>query len=71
VRLVEGGSDLYGRIETSSKALHCKLPDVGRGVVSMLIRQACLLITAGKYPEAETLMLNAIKKYTQIGDLEG
>lgn len=71
VRLVEGSSDLYGRIETSSKALRGKLPDVGRGVLSLLIRQAYLLITAGKYPDAESLMLNAIKKYPQIGDLEG
>jgi tetratricopeptide (TPR) repeat protein len=71
VRLVEGGSDLYARIETSSKALRGKLPDVGRGVISALIRQAYFLMTSGKYAEAETLMLNAIKKYPQIADLEG
>jgi tetratricopeptide (TPR) repeat protein len=71
VRLVEGNTDLYGRIETSSKALRGKLPDVGRGVVSTLIRQAYLLMTSGKYPEAEALMLNAIGKYPQAGDFEG
>jgi tetratricopeptide (TPR) repeat protein len=71
VRLVEGSSDLYARIDASSKALRGKSPDVGRGVVSALIRQAYFLITSGKYPEAETLMLNSIQKYPQIADLEG
>ncbi|MDR3483928.1 MAG: tetratricopeptide repeat protein [Bradyrhizobium sp.] len=71
VRLVEGASDSYGRIETSSKALRGKLPDIGRGIVGTLIRQAYLLFSTGRYQEAETLMLNAAHKYPQIGDLEG
>ena len=71
VRLVEGSSDLYARIETASKAVSGQLPDVGRGIISALIRQAYLLMNSSRFVEAETLLTQAAEKYPQAGDLEG
>jgi len=71
VRLVEGGTDQYGRIETKAKAIHGKLPDVGRGLVAALIRQGFLLLNAGKHQEAEQLLLQAADKYPQAADVQG
>ena len=71
VRLVEGGSDQYARIETSAKAIQGKLARVGRGIISALIRQAFLLLNSGRHSEAEILLLNAAEKYPQTADLQG
>lgn len=71
VRLVEGGTDQYGRVEAKAKAIQGKLPHVGRGMISALIRQAYFLLTSGKGQEAEQLLLQAAEKYPQVADLEG
>jgi tetratricopeptide (TPR) repeat protein len=71
VQAVEGESDTYARIETASKALTGELPNVGRGIVSALIRQAYLLTASSRFGEAESLLLQAIDKYPQVGDLQG
>lgn len=71
VRLVEGQSDLYARIESASKALTGKLPGVGRGVISSLIRQAHLRLNANQNAEAESILLGAIEKYPNAADLRG
>jgi tetratricopeptide (TPR) repeat protein len=71
VNLVESGSDFFRRIETKHKALSGQLPEVGRGIVSSLIRQAYLSMNAGKLGEAETLLLNAREKYMNVADLHG
>jgi tetratricopeptide (TPR) repeat protein len=71
VRLVEGGTDQFGRIETKAKAIHGELPDVGRGLVAALIRQAFLLLNSGKHQEAEQLLLQAADKYPQAADVQG
>src|SRR6185437_15508497 len=71
VQLVEGSSDQYARIETASKAIAGKLPDVGRGIVSSLIRQAYLLMTNERFHEAETLLVKASEKYPQASDIQG
>ncbi len=71
VQLVEGSSDLYQRIKVASKALAGEVPEVGRGVVSTLLRQAYLLTNSGKLPDAESLLLSALVKYPHTPDLEG
>lgn len=71
VRMVEAESDQYRRIEAKAKAVHGKLPQVGRGIISALIRQAFLLLDSGKQQEAEQLMLQAVEKYPQAADLQG
>jgi tetratricopeptide (TPR) repeat protein len=71
VRLVESGSDQYGRIETAAKAISGELPRVGRGVIAALIRQAYLLMNNDRHQEAETLLLQAAEKYPQAADLQG
>jgi tetratricopeptide (TPR) repeat protein len=47
------------------------LPDVGRGLVSSLIRQALLRFNAEQHVEAETILLGAIEKYPNAPDLQG
>jgi tetratricopeptide (TPR) repeat protein len=71
VRLVEGSSEFYARIENRSKALAGELPDVGRGLVSSLIRQALLRFNANQQSEAESILLGAIDKYPNAADLRG
>jgi tetratricopeptide (TPR) repeat protein len=71
VRLVEGHSEFYARIDTRSKALAGKLPVVGRSIVSSLIRQALLRLNADQHAEAETILLGAIEKYPNAPDLLG
>lgn len=71
VRLVEGPSEFYARIDNRSKALAGKLPVVGHNVVSSLIRQALLRLNAGQHAEAETILLSAIERYPNVPDLHG
>jgi tetratricopeptide (TPR) repeat protein len=71
VRLVEGSSEFYARIDTRSKALAGKLPIVGHNIVGSLIRQAILRLTANQHAEAETILLGAIEKYPNAPDLHG
>lgn len=71
VRLVEGPSEFYGRIDTRSKALAGKLPVVGHNIVGSLIRQALVRVNAGQHPEAEVILLGAIEKYPNAPDLHG
>ncbi len=71
VRLVEGSSEFYARIDNRSKALAGKLPVVGTGIVSSLIRQALLRLNADQHAEAETILLGAIEKYPNAPDLRG
>jgi tetratricopeptide (TPR) repeat protein len=71
VRFVEAGTDQYARLEAKVKAIHGTLPRVGGAIVSALIRQAFLLLEAGKSQDAESLMLQAVEKYPQEADLEG
>lgn len=71
VRLVEGSSEFYARIDTRTKALAGKLPLVGHGVVGSLIRQALLRLNAEQHAEAEAILLGAIEKYPNAPDLHG
>ena len=71
VRLVEGQRDVYARIERVSRALAGKLPNVGHGIVSSLIRQAHLRLSAGQDADAEAILLKAIEKYPNAPDLRG
>jgi tetratricopeptide (TPR) repeat protein len=71
VRLVEGPTEFYARIDTRSKALAGKLPVVGHSIVSSLIRQALLRVNAKQHAEAETILLAAIEKYPNAPDLHG
>jgi tetratricopeptide (TPR) repeat protein len=72
VRLVEGQTDLYARIDNRAKALAGKLPEVGPGIVGSLITQALLRFNANQQgTEAETLLLGAIDKYPNSPDLHG
>jgi len=63
VRLVEGPSDLYGRVQRASMAVRGQLGDVGEGVIGSLIRQAQLRLNAGRESEAENILLGAIEKH--------
>jgi len=71
VRLVEGSTAFYARIDSRSKALTGKLPLIGQGIMSSLIRQALLRVNAGQHAEAETILLGAIEKYPHAPDLHG
>jgi tetratricopeptide (TPR) repeat protein len=71
VRLVEGSSDMYARVERACKAVAGKLPHAGQGVISSLIRQAYLRLNAGKHAEAESILQEAIEKYPNVTDLHG
>jgi tetratricopeptide (TPR) repeat protein len=71
VRLVEGGSAFYARIENRSKALAGELPVAGRGIIGSLIRQALLRFNSGQHAEAETILLGAIDKHPNAADLHG
>lgn len=71
VRLVEGSSEFYARIETRSKVLAGEVPPLGYGVVGSLIRQALLRLQAEQKTEAETILLGAIQKYPDVADLHG
>jgi tetratricopeptide (TPR) repeat protein len=70
VRLVEGPSEFYARIDNRSKALAGKLPAVGHSIVASLIKQALLRFNANQ-PEAETILLGAIEKYPNVPDIHG
>jgi tetratricopeptide (TPR) repeat protein len=69
VRVVEGKSDGYARIERKSQALRGQLPEAGPGTVGALIRQAQLRLNAGRTQEAEGILVEAIEKYPQSADL--
>jgi tetratricopeptide (TPR) repeat protein len=71
VRVVEGASEFYARIDTRSKALAGKLPNVGYSLVGSLIRQSILRLNAGQHGEAETILLGGIGKYPNAADLHG
>jgi tetratricopeptide (TPR) repeat protein len=71
VRLVEGPSEFYARIENRSKALAGKLPTLQQGLVASLIRQAMIRFNAGQQGEAETILLQAVEKYPHAPDLHG
>ncbi len=71
VRLVEGPSEFYARIDNRSKALAGGLPVVGHSIVRSLITQALLRLNAGQHAEAETILLAAIEKYPNAPDLRG
>ena len=65
VRLVEGQSDFYARIERASKMLRGQMPEVVPGMVGALIRQAQLRLNADRYQESEQILLEALDKYPQ------
>ncbi len=69
VRLVEGQSDFYARIERASKMLRGQMPEVAPGMVGALIRQAQLRLNANRYQESEQILLEALEKYPQAPDL--
>jgi tetratricopeptide (TPR) repeat protein len=69
VRLVEGQSDFYARIDRATKLLKGQLPQAAPGIVGALIRQAQLRLNAGRYQESEQILLEAIDKYPQSADL--
>lgn len=69
VRLVEGQSDFYGRIERASKVLRGQMPEAAPGMVGALIRQAQLRLNANRYQESEQILLEALDKYPQSPDL--
>jgi tetratricopeptide (TPR) repeat protein len=71
VRLVEGSSEFYARIDTRSKAIAGKLPTVGHTIVGSLIRQAFLRLNADQHADAETILLGAIEKFPNAPDLHG
>ena len=71
VRLVEGPSEFYARIDNRSKALAGGLPVVGHSIVRSLITQALLRLNARQHAEAEIILLGAIEKYPNAPDLRG
>ena len=71
VRLVEGSTDQFQRIEMASKAVMGKMSAVGKGEIAPILRQAHLQISAGKMVEAESLLLAARDKYIHNADIEG
>ena len=71
VRLIEGSSDQYQRVEMASRAVTGKMPSVGRSEISPIIRQAHLQIAAGKMVEVESLLLSARERYVHNADIEG
>jgi tetratricopeptide (TPR) repeat protein len=71
VRLVEGSSEFYTRIENRSKAIAGELPDTGSGIIGSLVRQALLRLNAEQHTEAETILLGAIEKYPNSANLHG
>jgi tetratricopeptide (TPR) repeat protein len=71
VRMVEGASAFYARIDTRSKALAGKLPNIEHGTISSIIRQAFLRVNAGQQGDAEAILLKAIERYPNAGDLHG
>ncbi len=68
---VDNSSDLFKRITTKSKALAGTLPQVGRDIISQLIRQALLFTGGGNFAKGEELLLKAIEKYPNAADLYG
>lgn len=71
VRMVEGASEFYARIDNKSKALAGKLPTIDHGIIASLIRQAYLRLNSGQQAEAETILLRAIERYPNAPDLHG
>lgn len=69
VRLVEGHSDFYARIERAAKVLKGQVPEAAPGIVGALIRQAQLRLNAGRHQESEQILLEALDKYPQSADL--
>lgn len=69
VRLVEGQSDFYARIERASKVLKGQIPEVAPGVIGALIRQAQLRMNADRHQESEQILLEAVDKYPHSPDL--
>ena len=71
VRLVEGNSEFYARIERRSKVLAGQLPAADQGVIGSLIRQAMVRLNGEQKAEAERIMLGAIDRYPNHADLFG
>jgi hypothetical protein len=66
---VEASSDLFRRIESAYKAVSGKVPDVGRGEIGAIIRQAVFHVRNHAQPKAEELLIKALEKYGENRDL--
>ena len=66
-----GSDDTYRRIGEACKTILEGVPEIGRGAVGAIIRQSIFLERAGKYEEAEQLMLNALNRFPSNPDLIG
>lgn len=71
VKEVYGSDESYRRLEAACKTISEGVPQIGRGAVGAIIRQAVFLERAHNHPEAEQLLLNAFEKYPSNPDLFG
>jgi tetratricopeptide (TPR) repeat protein len=71
VRDVYGRSEVYKHLEAAHTTISKGVPQVGRGAVAALIKQASLLVRTKKYPEAEQLLLHALGRYKEDPYLVG
>jgi len=71
VREVYGTSDGYIRLANVHGALSSGIHASGRGDIAAIIRQVLFLVRGQKHNEAETLLINALHKYTENVDLLG
>jgi hypothetical protein len=53
VREVYGTSEVYRQLELAYSAISKGIPNVGRGAVAALIKQASLLVRSRNYEQAE------------------
>lgn len=65
-------SEMYRRAETAYKAISGTMPQIGRGQVGAIIRQAVLYVRDGQQTQAESLLREALqRKYLNNSDLLG
>ena len=64
-------SDLYRRVEAAHRAVSGTLPNVGRGAVAAIVRQAVLHVRNKELARAEELLLQGLEKYPHHVDLIG
>ncbi len=71
VREVYGSSDGYIRLASVHRAISSGIHASGRGDIAAIIRQVLFLVRGHRHTEAETLLLNALRKYVENVDLLG
>lgn len=68
---VYGTSEEFHRIQKAYEAISRDVTPTVRGLIGALIKQAIYLLKAEKRPEAESLLIEALNKYTNNPDLLG